>query len=193
MRWRAGLWTVTLWMSACTATPTPEPTPDRSDAETAFEPVTAVYRCRSAGGDVVLVTRSREQGLHVFLPPGVEGGHLDCDHDRRASIWEHAKLNGVDFRAVGHEPGWVLEIREGQRLDLGYDYGQSQLSAQITGTRTDPTTRTTTYSGAADGHIMVVRLTGEDCSDSMSEEAFPTRVEIEVDGRTFSGCGRPLH
>ena len=65
-----------------------------------FAPETAVYRCRTETGELHLVTRTRERGLHVFLPPDVQGGHLDCDYDRRASIWEHAKLNGVSFRAV---------------------------------------------------------------------------------------------
>ena len=191
MRWLLATAAMMLWMSACADGPAPTPKPQ--PAEPAFEPVTAVYRCRSAGGDVVLVTRTREQGLHVFLPPDLAGGHLDCEHDRRASIWEHAKLNGVSFRAVGNEPGWVLEIREGDRLDLSYDYGQNQLSVPVSHRESDAAAGTTTYSGSADGLTIRVRLSGEGCSDTMSDETFPTRVEVEFDARKLTGCGRPLH
>ena len=33
-----------------------------------------------------------------------------CKNNRKRAVWEDAKLNGVDFRAVGNEPGWYLEI-----------------------------------------------------------------------------------
>ena len=192
MRWLLAPLGLLLSVSACAESTTSETTPTTA-ADTAFEPVTAVYRCRSDAQEVVLVTRTREHGMHVFLPPGVEGGYLDCEHDRRASIWEHAKLNGVNFRAVGNEPGWVLEVRHGDRLDLSYDYGQGQLSVPISETHSDASARTTTYAGASDGRTMSVRLTGEGCSDTMSDETFPTRVEVEFDGRKLAGCGRPLH
>ena len=186
-----------LWVAACAESPPPEPSPmavaPASSAEPGFQPETAVYRCQSTTGEVTLVTRTRQNGLHVFLPPVLDGGHLDCEHDRRASIWEHAKLNGVDFRAVGNEPGWVLEVREGVRLDLRYDYGQSTLSVPITETRSEAEARTTTFTGTADGRTLVVTLSGEGCSDSMSDETFPTRVEVAFDERTLTGCGRPLH
>ncbi len=196
MRRLPALVTLMLWMSACAedgVDPAPQATPDRAPVTADFEPVTAVYRCRSGSGEVTLVTRTHERGLHVFLPPDPAGGHLECDHDHRASIWEHAKLNGVSFRAVGNEPGWVLEIRAGERLDLSYDYGQSELTVPITTRQPGIDGRVTIYSGSAGGQTMKVSLSGEGCSDTMSDETFPTRVQVELDGRTFSGCGRPLH
>ena len=194
MSWRFLLWCMVFWLSACAEEgASSEPTLPTPAADPAFEAVTAVYRCQSADGEIVIVTRTRPNGMHIFLPPETGGGYLDCEHDRRASIWEHAKLNGVNFRAVGNEPGWVLEIREGDRLDLSYDYGQASLSVPITETRSDADSRTTTFSGSSGGRSMVVRLTGEGCSDTMSDETFPTRVQIEFDDRKLSGCGRPLH
>lgn len=193
MKWLLALPGVALCMSACAESTPSESTPDQTPAEIPREPVTAVYRCKSPGDEIVLVTRTRDNGLHVFLPPAVPGGHLDCEHDRRASIWEHAKLNGVSFRAVGNEPGWVLEIRDGDRLDLNYDYGQSTLSVAIDETHAETGARTTTYSGSGEGRTLTVRLVGEACGDTMSDETFPTRVEIQLNERKLSGCGRPLH
>ena len=190
MRWLLAPASTMLWIAACAESSPPEPL---AAGGAGFQPDTAVYRCQSSAGEITLVTRTRENGLHVFLPPAVAGGYLDCEHDRRASIWEHAKLNGVDFRAVGNEPGWVLEIREGVRLDLSYDYGQSSLSVPITESRSDAETRTTTYTGSAGGRTLIVTLSGRGCSDTMSDETFPTRVEVAFDERKLSGCGRPLH
>jgi hypothetical protein len=52
---------------------------------------------------------------------------LRCQNDRAAAIWEHAKLNGADFRAVGNEPGWNLEILAGSRIVLVSDYGATRI------------------------------------------------------------------
>ncbi len=173
--------------------PPPASAPSTTPQNPEFQADTAVYRCSTADGEILLVTRTRPNGLHVFLPPELEGGYLDCEHDRRASIWEHAKLNGVSFRAVGNEPGWVLEVRQGERLDLSYDYGQSTLRLPIVETDSDPEARTTIIVGAEDDRRLVVTLTGGGCSDTMSDETFPTRVELAFGERKLSGCGRPLH
>ena len=116
-----------------------------------------------------------------------------CDHDRRASIWEHAKLNGVNFRAMGNEPGWVLEIREGERLDLSYDYGAARLSVPIAERRLDVEEKMTVYEGRTGEGSVRVTLRGERCLDTMSDEVFPTRVDVKLGEQSFSGCGRPLH
>ena len=47
---------------------------------------------------------------------------LTCHNDRRRAIWEKAKLDGANFRAVGNEPGWNLEIRGKIRFFLVTDY-----------------------------------------------------------------------
>ncbi len=116
-----------------------------------------------------------------------------CRYDHGASIWEHAKLNGVDFRAVGNEPGWVLEIREQDRLDLNYDYGAASLSLPIVETRPEPERRRTVYVGRKGAQTLRVVLTGEVCNDTMSDEVYAVRVVVAFDDRRLSGCGRALH
>ncbi len=39
------------------------------------------------------------------------------------SVWHRAKLRGVAFRAIGQEPGWLLEITNGTEILLVTDYG----------------------------------------------------------------------
>jgi len=189
---------LSVWAGGCVAdagvdVPAETSASDSAPVLSSHEAVTAVYRCDTRQGEIRLVTRTRENGIHVFLPPDLDEVYLDCEHDRRASIWEHAKLSGVDFRATGNEPGWVLEIRDGDRLDLSYDYGQSHLSATISRTEPDPASRSTRFTGTAGERRIQVLLTAGTCRDTMADEIFPTRVEVRFDDRQLKGCGRPLH
>ena len=38
-------------------------------------------------------------------------------------VWHEAKLRGVLFRAIGQEPGWLLEITDGSEILLVTGYG----------------------------------------------------------------------
>ncbi|MDF1504776.1 META domain-containing protein [Roseisolibacter sp. H3M3-2] len=108
-----------------------------------------------------------------------------------AGSWEDARARGVDFRAVGQEPGWLLDLDvEGEVRFFG-DYGRTRVGA-----RTPAPTReggTTTYRVAAAGGELSVALAPGDCRDVMSGEAYPYAVTVRLDGREVRGCGRMLN
>lgn len=117
-----------------------------------------------------------------------------CRRDPRASIWEHAKLEGVDFRGTGNEPGWVLEIRDKNRIDLRYNYGSSRIQAVADHVVDDQVARRTTYAViASEPPRLAIEITAESCSDDMSGEQFPASVVVRIGDRVLRGCGRPLH
>ena len=91
--------------------------------------------------------------------------HAGCRNNHARAIWEHAKLNGVDFRAIGNEPGWHME----------------------------PHSRIAIYSASNDDSIIEVVIKGDPCRDSMSGEAFAATVSVVVDDRRYTGCGKALH
>ena len=91
----------------------------------------------------------------------------------RNDVWHAAKLRGVAFRAVGQEPGWLLEITNGEAILLVEDK-----SARKTVFQTGPGTSVT--------------IEGIPCNDSMSGESFQTTVTVTLDGKTYTGCGRAL-
>ncbi|WP_201353074.1 hypothetical protein [Hydrogenimonas urashimensis] len=117
--------------------------------------------------------------------------HGNCRNDRRGAIWEKAKLDGVDFRAVGNEPPWILEIR-GDRLDFfyGYDKKRCRFKAKP---QVDRHKRQTRYVAVSKGSSLEVILRPGPCHDSMSDETYETRVEIRWSGRRLTGCGTALH
>ena len=119
--------------------------------------------------------------------------HKGCKNNRRKAIWEHAKLSGVDFRAVGNEPGWVLEISNKTDIQFLADYGQSRYS--FTGTEVSSATQmlTTIYEGKNEADRVEVTITGTRCGDSMSGEKFPVTVSVRLNEKVYRGCGRALH
>ena len=117
-----------------------------------------------------------------------------CKVNRKQSIWEDAKLRGVDFRAVGNEPGWTLEIRNSEQILFVTNYGQDRYVFPAPEPVSNAATHTTEYKTSADGKALTVTLKGKRCDDTMADdETYPTTVTIQFDGRHYMGCGTPLH
>jgi uncharacterized membrane protein len=91
------------------------------------------------------------------------------------SVWHRAKLRGVAFRAIGQEPGWLLEITNGTEILLVTDYGQNrQLYPYV-----EPV-------------VYQEEIRGQRCTDVMSGEEFEVSVSIIMTDRRLEGCGRAL-
>jgi uncharacterized membrane protein len=114
---------------------------------------------------------------------------LQCRNDRRRAVWEKAKLDGADFRAVGNEPGWNLEIREGGRILLVADYGATHVERPLPAPVVDQETRTTRW----DADDLILEVIGRPCTDTMSGESFQSTVVLNWQKQTLRGCGRALH
>jgi membrane-bound inhibitor of C-type lysozyme len=117
----------------------------------------------------------------------------NCKNNRAKAIWEHAKLGGVDFRAVGNEPGWYLELKQGGSVLFVADYGQKRYEFATPAPTMDQQAVVTTYRVQANEHELVIVLTPQRCRDSMSGELFETGVTVILDDKEYQGCGRPLH
>lgn len=116
-----------------------------------------------------------------------------CRNNRYLAIWEHAKLKGVDFRAVGNEPGWYLEISKGRKLLFVSDYGQSRYEFDTPEPEGDAVNRRTVYRSRKNGHSLEVLLLGQKCRDTMRGDLFESTVMVTLDGRAYKGCGKALH
>ncbi len=113
------------------------------------------------------------------------------DNIARMPQWGQARAAGVDFRAVGQEPGWMLDVYTAGGIKFFWDYGENY--AEFPGvTPTYPQEGSTRYETAANGVSLVVTIRRFPCQDAMSGEAFPSTVEVVVDGRTLNGCGRSV-
>lgn len=120
-------------------------------------------------------------------PPEPTGG----DALTAMPSWETARAAGVDFRAVGEEPGWMLDIYQQNRIFMLWDYGQASAAFPLT-EPSYPQEGATRYESRASGHTLSVTIRRFPCQDTMSGEAFPATVEAVIDGRTLTGCGRSV-
>ena len=103
--------------------------------------------------------------------------------------WAAARARGVDYRALGQEPGWYLEIDHGAALRLVYDYGERELNAAAP---MPATSGTRTIYEIATPERLVVTIERRPCSDIMSGLPFPDTVTVTLAGRELRGCGQRL-
>lgn len=119
--------------------------------------------------------------------------YTSCKNNRGAAIWEHAKLMGFDFRAIGQEPGWTLTISREFGIDYNGDYGQSFIQFSYVEPVQNDQEKMTVYQLITDGYQLDVTLKSGPCFDSMSGVEFETHVELKLNGKYLKGCGKSLH
>jgi uncharacterized membrane protein len=95
-----------------------------------------------------------------------------------------------DFRAIGQEPGWLMEI-EGGQITLAMDYGERRVTAPAPEPET-PRAGLVIYRVRTPEHAITITIEDRPCQDIMSGEAFPSAVTVVLDGREYRGCGRAL-
>ena len=108
----------------------------------------------------------------------------------RRDAWHEAGERGIDFRAIGQEPGWYLEIDDGRSMRLVYDYGERTVvtPAPLATTAKERTT----YTGTTGTQVVTAFVEDRPCEDVMSGEPSPKTVIVTIGGRELRGCGRLL-
>ena len=117
-------------------------------------------------------------------------GQPEFDEKSIDNVWHRAKLRGVAFRAIGQEPGWLLEITNGTEILLVTDYGQNRNSYPYVDPVVYQGERRTQY--VLEGYGIIVEIRGQRCTDVMSGEEFEVSVLIIMTDRQLEGCGRAL-
>ncbi len=119
--------------------------------------------------------------------------YKNCTNNRAQAIWEHAKLNGVDYRAVGNEPGWSLEITHDQTTIFTSHYGQDRYEFETSKPLIDTAAHTSEYQLQNNSHKLSISLSAKPCKDTMSDQSFSSAVSVRLDNKKFTGCGKTLH
>ena len=120
--------------------------------------------------------------------------YLACKNNRAKAIWEHAKLSGVDFRALGNEPSWVLEIVNGNTIIFSTFFDRINVNVfKKPEPEVDQSAPKTRYKTKNELHNLIITISGKSCQDTMSGESFESSVKVELDNKLFIGCGRTLH
>lgn len=102
-----------------------------------------------------------------------------------------ARAAGVDFRGVGQEPGWIVDIYQRDRIRVLLDYGETLLDFPLPAP-TYQVEGATQYSTQAEGRALTITIRRAPCEDVMSGEPYASTVELVIDNRTLTGCGKSV-
>jgi heat shock protein HslJ/uncharacterized lipoprotein YbaY/uncharacterized membrane protein len=157
----------------------------------------------SIAGDTARVT----MGAQILVMRQVKtasGAKYEVEKDSSTSFWSKGanatlvvkgktfpectpdKGGAASFSATGNEPGWRLDLDEGQ-LTLQADYGKTRVAMTAPPAETVPGGRK--YTGTAGSHTVAVTILDRLCADSMTGLPRPNTVEVLLDGKLFKGCG----
>jgi putative lipoprotein len=138
-----------------------------------------------AAGDIVFWSKGDEAMLDVGTRK-----YRGCQLNRMRAPWEDARRRGVDFRAVGQEPGWVLEIRHDGNMLMEADYGSRRVLLDTP--EPDMLDDGERFEATDGEHRMSVEIHYAHCNDAMSGAVYSSRVTVILDGREYRGCGEAL-
>jgi uncharacterized membrane protein len=108
-------------------------------------------------------------------------------------VWEQAKEDGIQFRAVGNEPGWLVEVKGDQKIKFVNDYGNLEIKAPVDDLWLGPAGEDKIYYIENDVIQFQVIIMKKSYQDSMSGEVFPYQVRVVFPNKSYVGGGRLLN
>ena len=123
------------------------------------------------------------------------GTLIELDRDRALAPWDGVFFELArdrDFRAIGQEPGWQLEIRMGSEMRFTYDYGQGSAVTPAARAVLDARTGTRSFHARTESNDLRIEIVPVKCEDAMSGKPYPATVTVTLNDRSFRGCGEPL-
>lgn len=109
-----------------------------------------------------------------------------------ADVWDKAKEDGVQFRAVGNEPGWLIEVRDDKKIKFVNDYGSLEIKAPVDDLWLGPAGEDKIYYVENDVIQFQVIIMKKSYQDNMSGEVFPYQVRVVFPSKSYVGGGRLL-
>lgn len=123
------------------------------------------------------------------------GRLLEIDADHALAPWDGVFFELArdhDFRALGQEPGWHVEIHKGKEIRFIYAYGEREIITPAPKPATAPESGTRVYHAIIEANDLRVVIEPTRCTDVMSGNPFETTVTVTLNGQTFHGCGGDL-
>ena len=118
---------------------------------------------------------------------------VQCTELRAESLREDARARGVAYRALGNEPGWILEIGPGDTLDWTTNYGEDRhVFKGAIEARGGEGIDSRSFTASSDAGSIAVTVRAEPCTDDAGF-AFDYSATIAFAGGTLRGCAVRLN
>ncbi|MDI9240133.1 YbaY family lipoprotein [Lysobacter sp. LF1] len=111
-----------------------------------------------------------------------------CTPAEGPSPWDAARARNIAFRAVGNEPGWLVEVGHGETppLHAQLDFGARNIDIA----QTQPIKDGLGFTGqTANGTQVELHIENTRCQDPMSGAVFEASARLSAGGKTYHGCG----
>lgn len=159
---------------------------DFHDGTRRLDQTVSASGARYADNVVVFWTKGGTATLERQGAPTVQ-----CEERRAASLREDARVRGVVYRALGNEPGWVLEIGPATRMSWTTNFGQDRHDFEQAQAATAPD-GATVYTAQNEAVAIKATVKAERCVDDGDVE-FDHVVTVESGTQTLRGCGTRLN
>jgi hypothetical protein len=127
-----------------------------------------------------------------------------CHEDAARAFWQAAQLRGSAFRATATDASWTLDLLE--PLDSGvlryapadssgalwFRNAQRETAGKVPAGTADRGNIETRYAAQSSEHRISISIVGQACNTDAIHTTFSARVELDIDGRSSSGCGGPV-
>jgi membrane-bound inhibitor of C-type lysozyme len=159
---------------------------DFHDGTRRLDQTVSASGARYADGVIAFWTKGSTATLERQGAPAVH-----CEERRADSLREDARVRGVVYRALGNEPGWILEIGPADRLSWTTNFGQDRHDFERTKVSTMPD-GTSVYTAQNDTVTIKALIRAERCVDDGDVEHDHVAT-VESGGQTYRGCGTRLN
>jgi heat shock protein HslJ/uncharacterized membrane protein len=120
---------------------------------------------------------------------------LEVDRNHALAPWDGVFFElsrDRDFRGVGHEPGWQIELRKGLEMRFTYDDGKGTAITPAPRLQVDTKTGTQTFHARTEASDLRLEIVPVRCQEPASGKSYSTTVTVTLNGRAFRGCGEHL-
>ena len=114
----------------------------------------------------------------------------NSEHDGITAAFERARSEGVHFRAIGNEPGWILEISSDKEVMFLTNLGEDKTHFEVIDKFSEH--GSTEYKMRSKYNFLLVRIEKRRCQDTMVDKVYESTVYINFDGVYMKGCGKVL-
>ncbi len=112
--------------------------------------------------------------------------------DAQDDPWAKARAEGVVFRALGNEPGWLIEVNQDESIKFINHYGEMEIKVPVNDIWVGPDGEDKIYYVENEVIPFQLIIIKKNYQDTMSGEVFPYQARVIFPEKSYTGGGKIL-